>query len=232
MLLLVHPGQLLERGGAIVRRSQQVAQPLLGAVEQPGAHVVETERERGLLADPALGVLAQLGMDGDRAVHFAATAHEAAERELDFGLVGLGREPREHFGGAVVAVVDQVIEAGEIVDVVTHPARAGRTAAEQECRDSHHQETQEQDFGTDAAQTHAVGPYHGCGASAELTSAAGVASGALPVPPVVRISLGDAAGIENPQARQHANRALRRTSRCGGRGKSRFPRPRVAPGLS
>ena len=101
-------------------------------------------------------MLAQLGVDGDGAVHFAAPAHQAAERELDFGLVGFGREPREHLGGAVIAIVDQVIEAGEVVDVVTHPAGAGRTAAEQECRGPDHQETQEQDFGTDAAQTHGI----------------------------------------------------------------------------
>ena len=53
--------------------------------------VVETQRESGLLADGRLAVLRELGVDGDGAIHFAAAAHEAAQRELDIRFVGLGR---------------------------------------------------------------------------------------------------------------------------------------------
>jgi hypothetical protein len=93
-------------------------------------------------------------VDGDGAVHFAAFAHQAAERELDLGLVGLGGEAREHLGGAVITIVDQVIEAGEILRVAAHAPGARGTPSEDEGRHPDHQETQQQDFGADTAQTH------------------------------------------------------------------------------
>ena len=69
----------------------------------------------------------------------------------------------------------------------------GRSAAVHERGDSHVQETQEQDFGTNAAQAHMV----------KLSRHGGQRTpGTLPIPPVVRISLRHAAGIENSQARQ------------------------------
>ena len=74
----------------------------------------------------------ELGVDGDGAVDFAALAHEAAERELDLGLVRIGREPREHLGGAIEAVVDQVIEAREVVDVAR--AVGGRAPSDDRAR--------------------------------------------------------------------------------------------------
>ena len=68
----------------------------------------------------------ELDVDGDGAIDFAAFAHQAAERELDVRVLGLGGEPREDFGGAIEAIVDQVIEAGEIVDVAPHAPAARR----------------------------------------------------------------------------------------------------------
>ena len=67
----------------------------------------------------------------------------------------LGGEAREHLGGAVVAVVDQVIEAGEVLGVAAHAAAARRAPSEHESRRPDQQETQQQDFGADAAQAHA-----------------------------------------------------------------------------
>ena len=94
-------------------------------------------------------------MDGDGAIDLAALAHQAAERELDVRLVRLRREPREHFRRAVEAVVHQVIEAGEVVDVAPQAAAARRTAPERKRRRPDDEETQQENFGTDATQAHA-----------------------------------------------------------------------------
>ena len=85
----------------------------------------------------------KLGVDGDGAIHLAALAHEAAERELDVRLVRLGGEAREHFGGAVEAIVDQVIEAGEVVDVAPQPPAARRAPPERERGRPDDEETQQ-----------------------------------------------------------------------------------------
>ena len=122
---------------------------------QPGAHVVEAQRESRLLADRRLAIFREPGVNGDGAIHFAALAHQAAERELDLGFVRLGGETGEYLGGAVVAVVDQVIEAGEILDVTAQAPAARRAPPEHERRRPDEQETQQQDFGADTAQTHA-----------------------------------------------------------------------------
>ena len=99
-------------------------------------------------------IAGELGVDRDGAIDFAALAHQAAERELDVGLVRFGREPREHFRGAIESVVDQMIETGEIVDVAAQPPAARRAAAEREGGRPDDEETQQENFGTDAAQAH------------------------------------------------------------------------------
>ena len=76
----------------------------------------------------------KLGVDGDGAVDFTALAHEAAERELDVRLLRFRRESREHFRGAIEAVVDQVIQAGEVIDFAPQTAAARRSAAERKRR--------------------------------------------------------------------------------------------------
>ena len=57
--------------------------------------------------------------------------------------------------GAVEAIVDQVIEAGEVVAVAPQPAAARRTAPERKCGRPDDEEAQQENFGTDAAQAHA-----------------------------------------------------------------------------
>jgi len=68
---------------------------------------------------------------------------------------GDGAPQREHLGGAVITIVDQVIESGEILRVAAHTPGARGTPSEDEGRHPDHQETQQQDFGADTAQTHA-----------------------------------------------------------------------------
>ena len=154
VLLLVHPRQALEHGGPVTLRIHEAAQLFLGAIHEAGALVVEAQREGGLLANGQLAVLRELGVDGDGAIYFTAAAHEAAQRELDIRFVGLVGEAREHFGGAVVAVVDQVVQAREVVHVAADAPATRRTPAQRERGGADHEKTQQQNFGTDAAQTH------------------------------------------------------------------------------
>src|SRR6185295_15513932 len=154
-LLLVDPRQLLERRRAVLRRTHQVAHPLLGAIQQSGAHVIEAECEGRAFADRRLAVLREFVVYRDGSIHFTALAHQAAERELDLRIVRPGGEPGENLGGAVEAIVDQVIESGEVLDVAAHAPATGRAPAERERSCPDQQETQQQDFGADAAQAHA-----------------------------------------------------------------------------
>jgi hypothetical protein len=155
-LLLVHPGEPLQHRRPITLRTHEAAQLFLGAIHEARAQVVETQRKCGLLANGRFAVLRELGVNGDGPIHFAAAAHETAERELDVGFVRFVGEAREHFGGAVVPVVDQVIEAREIVHVAAHAAAARGTPAQCEGGRADHQETQQENFRTDAAQAHGV----------------------------------------------------------------------------
>jgi hypothetical protein len=155
VLLLVYPGQSLQHGSPVTGRAHQAAQLFLGPIHESGAEIVQAERERGLFADRQLAMLAEFGVDGDRPIHLAAAAHETAQCELDVGLVGFVGEAGEDFRGAVVTIVDQVIEAGEVIHVPAHAATARRTPAEQECGRPHHEKTKQQNFRADTAQTHA-----------------------------------------------------------------------------
>jgi hypothetical protein len=56
-------------------------------------------------------------LHGNGAIDFTALAHQAAERELDIRLGRLCRQPCEHFRRAVEAVIHEVVETGEVVDV-------------------------------------------------------------------------------------------------------------------
>src|SRR6185295_3813824 len=131
------------------------AQLLLGPVQQARTHVVEAQRIGRLLAHRPLTMLGELGVNGDGAIDLTALAHQTAERELDVGLVRLGGEAREHLGGTVETIVDEMIETGEVIEVAAQPPATRRTAAERERRYPDQQETQQQDFGADTAQTHA-----------------------------------------------------------------------------
>ncbi len=68
-------------------------------------------------------------MNGDRAIHLAAPAEQAAQGELDLGgiPVGLGHA-REDFRGAIEAVIDEVIQANVVVTRQAHGACRGVTA--------------------------------------------------------------------------------------------------------
>ena len=112
--------------------ARQVGEHGLGAIEQPGAHVVLAQRQQrlDLLRIVEVGTLHQRLVQPDRAVDLAAPAEQVPEREmrLDRVAVDLG-ELQEHLDRLVLLLVQEVVEAAEVVRRKLADARAGRALA-------------------------------------------------------------------------------------------------------
>ena len=131
-LRLVDAHQVIERRAAVRGRGRQLLEHPLGAVHEAGALVIQRQLEGRPVAQVAPAVVAQPRVDGDRPVDLAAAAKEAAERELDLGRIPVRlRHAREDLGGVVEAIVDEVIEALEVVARQAHGARGAVAAPEE-----------------------------------------------------------------------------------------------------
>ena len=118
LLLLVDAHELAHRRHPVGARRRERLEDLLGAVQHAGLQVVLRERESRLLALARLERLARRDVlvDLDRAVHLAAAAIEAPEREmrLDRVIVQLCCA-QEGLQRPVRLLVDQEVHAGEVV---------------------------------------------------------------------------------------------------------------------
>src|SRR5579883_947692 len=109
-LRLIDPHQVIERRLAVLARGRKLLEEPLGAIHKPGAEVIQRQRESGLVMKGRAPLLAQAGVDRNRAIDLAAAAEEAAERELDLRRIAVRlRHAREDLDGMIEAVVDEVI---------------------------------------------------------------------------------------------------------------------------
>ena len=118
LLPFVHPAEGGQRARA---QSRHLADPLeqsLGAVQHTRAQVILREREQRLFAMlGGEGRAIQQGLvNSDRALHLAAPAVQGAQRKMRFDRFRVGvHDLQEHVERPVGLLVDEVVEAGEVI---------------------------------------------------------------------------------------------------------------------
>jgi hypothetical protein len=68
-------------------------------------------------------------MDRNRAIHFAATAHQTTKCELNLSIVALCREARKNLRRPIVPIVDEMVETDEIVARQSHFTTTRRSSS-------------------------------------------------------------------------------------------------------
>ena len=153
-LMLVDADQVPQRGRRERIHRDEVGEQRFRAVEQAGAHVVLAEFEHGdgLFVVAEIRTRDEVLVHADRAIDLAATAEQVAEREMRFDGVAVDfGELEEDFDRLVLLLVEQVVEAAEVVRRQLAHARAGGAFAAapaehptRERRDRQQQEQQRQ----------------------------------------------------------------------------------------
>src|SRR5450759_258297 len=128
--LLVNPHQVIKRRVAVLARRGEFLEQALCTVHEAGAGVIQGELKRAALRNRRGAFAAQSRMYGNGAFNFAAASKQTAERELNLDRVAVNfGHTREDVGGAVKAIVDEVIEADIVVARQPHRARERPTMA-------------------------------------------------------------------------------------------------------
>src|ERR1700733_126872 len=107
---------MIERRVAVLARRRKLLEEPLSAIHESGARVIKRKRKGAALRHGGRIVTPEARMNGDRAVDLAAASKDAAQGELDFHRIAVDlRHARKYLGGAVKAVIDEVVEPDVVV---------------------------------------------------------------------------------------------------------------------
>ena len=117
-LVLVDRDEMTQRRRRVGIHRHQVTEQCLGAIKQPGPHVVLAQLQQGHRFHGVIqaGARHQVLMQTNGAIHFTATAEQITERQVGFHRIAvvLG-EFEEHLDRLVLLFIEQVVQATKIV---------------------------------------------------------------------------------------------------------------------